>query len=298
MSERLWNFSPGPATLPLSVLERVRDDLVALPGAGASVLEISHRSAAFEAIVEEAEQNLRELLSVPRRASRPLPAGRGLAPVLHGADEPARRGDRGVRGDRLVGEEGARRGQEGRHDTRGLGRHRDLVHQRAGPRGARARSLGCVPARHLERDDPGHRVPARVRTRGRSAARVRRVLRLPLTPDHDRPLRPAVRGRAEERRTRRAHDRVAPRGPARADPRRPPDDARLPNPRREPVPLQHAVLVRDLRVHARDAVAAGRDRRSRGDARAQSDEGRRPLRGRRHQRGLLPRPRRRRRLAR
>jgi len=65
MSERLWNFSAGPATLPLSVLERAREDLVVLPGAGASVLEISHRSTAFEAIVVEAEQNLRELLGVP-----------------------------------------------------------------------------------------------------------------------------------------------------------------------------------------------------------------------------------------
>jgi len=52
--------------LPLPVLERARDDLVSLPGAGASVLEISHRSAPFEAIVGEAEQNLRELLEIPQ----------------------------------------------------------------------------------------------------------------------------------------------------------------------------------------------------------------------------------------
>ncbi len=65
MSARLWNFSAGPATLPLSVIERARDELVSLPGAGASVLEISHRSTAFEEIVGEAEANLRELLGVP-----------------------------------------------------------------------------------------------------------------------------------------------------------------------------------------------------------------------------------------
>jgi phosphoserine aminotransferase len=63
--ERRWNFSAGPAVLPVPVLERVRDELLALPGVGASVLEISHRSRAFEAIVEEAERNLRELLGVP-----------------------------------------------------------------------------------------------------------------------------------------------------------------------------------------------------------------------------------------
>jgi phosphoserine aminotransferase len=65
VSARLWNFSAGPATLPLSVLERARDELVSLPGAGASVLEISHRSAAFEEIVGEAEESLRGLLGVP-----------------------------------------------------------------------------------------------------------------------------------------------------------------------------------------------------------------------------------------
>ena len=65
MSQRAWNFSPGPGALPVPVLEQVRDELVELPGAGASVLEISHRSEAFERIIAEAESNLRELLSLP-----------------------------------------------------------------------------------------------------------------------------------------------------------------------------------------------------------------------------------------
>lgn len=62
---RVFNFSPGPAALPLPVLEEIRRDLLLLPGAGCSVLEISHRSAAFDAILAEAEANLRELLGVP-----------------------------------------------------------------------------------------------------------------------------------------------------------------------------------------------------------------------------------------
>ncbi len=66
MSERVWNFSPGPATLPAAVLERARAELLSLPGAKASVLEISHRSAAFESIIEEAEANLRSLLEIPQ----------------------------------------------------------------------------------------------------------------------------------------------------------------------------------------------------------------------------------------
>jgi phosphoserine aminotransferase len=65
VSDRVWNFSAGPAALPLPVLEQARDELLALPGAGASVLEISHRSSAFEAIADETEANLRELLEIP-----------------------------------------------------------------------------------------------------------------------------------------------------------------------------------------------------------------------------------------
>jgi phosphoserine aminotransferase len=63
---RAWNFSAGPATLPLPVLERAWDEFLELPGAGASVLEISHRSSAFEAVIEEAEANLRDLLGIPQ----------------------------------------------------------------------------------------------------------------------------------------------------------------------------------------------------------------------------------------
>ena len=47
---RIFNFSAGPAVLPLSVLEEAREHLLALPGVGMSILEISHRSKAFEEI--------------------------------------------------------------------------------------------------------------------------------------------------------------------------------------------------------------------------------------------------------
>ncbi len=62
---RVFNFSAGPAVLPLPVLEEVRRDLLALPGVGSSILEISHRSRTFDRILAEAESNLRELLVVP-----------------------------------------------------------------------------------------------------------------------------------------------------------------------------------------------------------------------------------------
>ena len=63
--ERLFNFSPGPAVLPLEVLEEIRRDMLCLPGVGSSVLEISHRSPAFDSILAETRQGLASLLGVP-----------------------------------------------------------------------------------------------------------------------------------------------------------------------------------------------------------------------------------------
>jgi phosphoserine aminotransferase len=64
-TNRIFNFSAGPAVLPVSVLEEAQRDLVALPGVGMSVLEISHRSKTFEAILAKTEQDLRAVGSVP-----------------------------------------------------------------------------------------------------------------------------------------------------------------------------------------------------------------------------------------
>ncbi|MCE2514398.1 MAG: 3-phosphoserine/phosphohydroxythreonine transaminase [Acidobacteria bacterium] len=64
-SERVYNFGAGPAVLPEAVLREVQEHLLALPGAGMSVLEISHRSAAFEEILTSAETNIRALAGVP-----------------------------------------------------------------------------------------------------------------------------------------------------------------------------------------------------------------------------------------
>jgi phosphoserine aminotransferase len=63
---RAFNFSPGPAVLPLEVLEKARDELLEWHGSGASVMELSHRSKAFLEVAAEAEADLRELLSIPR----------------------------------------------------------------------------------------------------------------------------------------------------------------------------------------------------------------------------------------
>ena len=62
---RVYNFSSGPAVLPVSVLEQIQRDLVALPGVGMSILEVSHRSAIFEQVIAKAEADLRELAGIP-----------------------------------------------------------------------------------------------------------------------------------------------------------------------------------------------------------------------------------------
>ena len=62
---RVYNFAAGPAVLPLPVLEEIQRDLVALPGVGMSILEISHRSKTFESILEQAEADIRTLGGVP-----------------------------------------------------------------------------------------------------------------------------------------------------------------------------------------------------------------------------------------
>jgi phosphoserine aminotransferase len=62
---RVYNFSSGPAVLPMPVLEEIQRDLLALPSIGMSILEISHRSAAFEAILAKAEADVRAVAGIP-----------------------------------------------------------------------------------------------------------------------------------------------------------------------------------------------------------------------------------------
>jgi phosphoserine aminotransferase len=65
LTRRIYNFSAGPAVLPESVLEEAQRDLVSLPGVGMSVLEISHRSKPFDAIMQAAEADMRALAGIP-----------------------------------------------------------------------------------------------------------------------------------------------------------------------------------------------------------------------------------------
>ena len=66
MTERIFNFSAGPAVIPVPVLEEAQSDMLSLPGVGMSVMEISHRSKTFDEIIQGAEAGLRELLNIPK----------------------------------------------------------------------------------------------------------------------------------------------------------------------------------------------------------------------------------------
>src|SRR5438045_5475163 len=65
ITTRIFNFAAGPAVMPVPVLEEAQRDLLALPGVGMSVMEISHRSKTFEDILNRAISDIRELAGVP-----------------------------------------------------------------------------------------------------------------------------------------------------------------------------------------------------------------------------------------
>ena len=62
---RVYNFSAGPSALPLPVLEKAQKELVCYGDSGMSVMEMSHRSGAYQAIIDECEASLRSLLNIP-----------------------------------------------------------------------------------------------------------------------------------------------------------------------------------------------------------------------------------------
>jgi phosphoserine aminotransferase len=64
MEKRIYNFSAGPAILPEDVLKEAQEDLMALPGVGMSILEISHRSKTFDAVMEQTKSDIKKLLGI------------------------------------------------------------------------------------------------------------------------------------------------------------------------------------------------------------------------------------------
>ena len=65
MENRVYNFSAGPAVLPLEVLKEAREDFISYKGVGMNVMEMSHRSKDYDEIITTAENDLRNLLDIP-----------------------------------------------------------------------------------------------------------------------------------------------------------------------------------------------------------------------------------------
>ena len=62
---RVYNFSAGPSMLPVEVLERAQKEMLECNGSGQSVMEMSHRSKEYQAIIDEAEALFREVMNIP-----------------------------------------------------------------------------------------------------------------------------------------------------------------------------------------------------------------------------------------
>ena len=75
--KRVFNFSAGPATLPLDVLKEAQEELLDFEGTGMSIMEMSHRTKPFEKVLDEAISDLRDLLKIPENYKVIFPHVRG-----------------------------------------------------------------------------------------------------------------------------------------------------------------------------------------------------------------------------
>lgn len=83
----IYNFSAGPAVLPEPVLQEAADEMMNYKGSGMSVMEISHRSALFQSIIDEAEHDLRTLMHIPDDYEVLFLQGGDFPPIRYDPDE-------------------------------------------------------------------------------------------------------------------------------------------------------------------------------------------------------------------
>ena len=261
---RVHNFSAGPAVLPVPVLEEIQRDLVALPGVGMSILEISHRSAAFEAILAQAEADIRTLAGIPSNYKVLFLQGGAslqfsMVPMnLLTAGATADYIDSGSWAEKAIKEAK----KVGTVNVAATTKARKLFARAASGR-AEADAGRRVRAHDLEQHDRGHRVQGAAGGR-RRAARQRHLLGHVQPSDRCRPPRVDLLGRAEEHGAGRRHRRHRPRRPAASAPEVAADDAQLRGACGERLDVQHAAGVCGLRARAGHEMA---DRERRPDAR-------------------------------
>ena len=266
---RIHNFSAGPAVLPLEVLEEAQRNLLALPGVGMSILEISHRSKTFDDIIQGCEADMRTLAKIPSNYKvlflqggaslqfsmvpmNLLPAGGSADYIVTGAwGQKAVKEAKRVGGVKIAGTTEA-----------------EQLQARAGAGGADARSGRGLRPHDVQQHDLRHRVAL--------AARDRQACRWSSDMSSDifsRPVDVAKYALIYAG----AQKNLAPAGVTLAiiredmlkrSPAVAAHDAQLRGARREPVDVQHPAGVRDLRHAAGDDVAA-EERRARGDGAAQ-----------------------------
>lgn len=100
---RVYNFSAGPAVLPEDVLKEAAAEMLDYRGTGMSVMEMSHRSKAYDTIIKEAESDLRDLLHIPDNYKVLFLQGGRVPAVCHGAHEPDEEQGGGLHPYRTVG---------------------------------------------------------------------------------------------------------------------------------------------------------------------------------------------------
>ncbi len=245
MTKRVFNFSAGPAMLPLEVLEASAQALVDYQGKGFGIAECSHRGKEFDGVLDEAIARCQQAARHPRHPRRAVPAGRRDPAVHHHPDELPHR-PRRLRGRRRVVEEGRRRrqGRLRRQDPRHRHRARrptSIARPRAGPPIPAAAYLHVCSNETVH----GHRLAEWPQP---PEPDRRRQLRDDVAPPPRRAHRPGLRRRAEEPGPvgRGAGHRAQ--GPLRPHPQERAQDLQLQGAGRGQELPQHAAHLR--RVHA------------------------------------------------
>ena len=261
---RVFNFSAGPAVVPVEVLEQLREELLDWHGTGMSVMEMSHRGKAFIGIAEQAEADLRELLAVPSNYKVLFLQGGATAQFAAVPLNLTRAGSRPSTTSTPV--RGRRRRSPRRSATARVNVAADAAasgyNRSPAVRDMEALARRRLPALHAERDDRRRRVPRRSGRRRRAAGR-RHVFDDPVAADRRQRVRRHLRRRAEEHRAGRSRRGHRARRPARPRARGDADASSTSGDGERRLDAQHAgdVLVVRRRVSCSSGSSARADSR-------------------------------------